>query len=169
MDAMTAQRTLIVMRHGKAGDLPGGPDFERALRPRGYREATAAGRWLAGRGARPDRVFCSQARRARQTWQYVSAELSAHPEVIGDERLYDAGGRALTEIIGLGAQTAGTVMYVGHNPAAADLAEILTGHPVAFPTAGVAIIEIGVPWPDLVTGAGDGQGDLIAAWSPGED
>ncbi len=35
---------LIVMRHAKAGELPGGPDFERALRPRGRRDSAAAGR-----------------------------------------------------------------------------------------------------------------------------
>ena len=42
-------RRLIVMRHAKAGDLPGGPDAERALTPRGMADATRAGQWLAGR------------------------------------------------------------------------------------------------------------------------
>ena len=59
-------RRLIVMRHAKAGELPGGPDFERALRPRGLRESVAAGRWLAGHDFRPDAVICSAARR---TWR----------------------------------------------------------------------------------------------------
>ena len=49
---MTAHRQLIVMRHAKAGELPGGPDVERALRPRGRRNASAAGQWLAGRELR---------------------------------------------------------------------------------------------------------------------
>ncbi len=50
---MQDTRTLIVMRHAKAGELPGGPDFERALRPRGLRDSAAAGRWLAGSGCVP--------------------------------------------------------------------------------------------------------------------
>ena len=56
-------------------------------------------------------------------------------------------------------------MYVGHNPAAADLAEILTGSPVDFPTAAIAIIGLGGGWPDLSHGS-DGAGELVAAWTP---
>src|SRR5258706_16430518 len=91
METMTARRQLIVMRHAKAGELPGGPDIERALRPRGSRNATAAGQWLAGRELVPDLVLCSSARRARQTWQYASAQPGGEPEVINNPRL-DRGG-----------------------------------------------------------------------------
>ena len=69
-------RRLIVMRHAKAGDLPGGPDLERALTPRGMADATRAGQWLAGQGYLPDAVIVSSARRARQTWRKVSAEFT---------------------------------------------------------------------------------------------
>src|SRR5258706_11739265 len=90
METMTARRQLIVMRHAKAGELPGGPDIERALRPRGSRNATAAGQWLAGREIVPDLLLCSSARRARQTWHYVSAELGGEPDGINYPRLYEA-------------------------------------------------------------------------------
>jgi phosphohistidine phosphatase len=168
MERMTADRTLIVMRHAAAGDLPGGPDVERALRPQGRQDAAAAGRWLAGRGIRPDRVLCSPARRARQTWQHVGAELAAAPEVIGEARLYRAGARELLEIIGWQADQARSLLCLGHNPAAAGVTELLIGRPVEFPAAGIAIIDVKVPWPDLITGAGDGAGDLIASWTPGQ-
>ena len=170
MDGMTAQRTLIVMRHAEAGELPGGPDVERALRPSGRRDASQAGRWLAARGMVPDLVLCSSARRARQTWQYVSAELASAPEVVNDPRLYDAGARGVLEVIGEGAARAGgqgrAVMYVGHNPAAADATGILVGHPVELRTAAIAIVAIGVDWPDLMAGGGDGAGEVIATWAP---
>ncbi len=116
---MTARRQLIVMRHAKAGELPGGPDIERALRPRGSRNATAAGQWLARRELVPDLVLCSSARRARQTWQYVSAELGGEPEVINDPRLYEADADDLLEIFGETRSQVRCLMYVGHNPAAA--------------------------------------------------
>ncbi len=77
MDAM--QLRLIVMRHAKAGELPGGPDVERALTERGRRDAAAAGRWLRASGFVPEAVICSAARRTRQTWQQVSAELGSEP------------------------------------------------------------------------------------------
>jgi phosphohistidine phosphatase len=165
MDAMTAHRQLIVMRHAKAGELPGGPDVERALRPRGCRNASAAGQWLASRDLVIDLVLCSSARRARQTWQYVSAELAGEPEVINDPRLYDAGADDLLDIF---ADTRGSVrslMYVGHNPAAAEVTEVLTGGPVEFPTSGIAIVGLDTDWLALSADP-EGAGQLVASWRP---
>ncbi len=162
---MTAHRQLIVMRHAKAGELPGGPDAERALRPRGCRNATAAGQWLADRDLVPDLVLCSSARRARQTWQYVSAELAGEPEVVSDPRLYEADAE---DLLGFFAETrpgARSLMYVGHNPAAADVTEILTGGPVDFPTSAIAIISLDAGWPSLSSDP-SGAGRLIASWRP---
>lgn len=166
---MTPRRQLIVMRHAKAGELPGGPDIERALRPRGCRNATAAGRWLASRGDVPDLVLCSTARRSRQTWEYVSAELAGSPAVVDDPRLYQADADDLLGIIAESAPDLRSVMYVGHNPAAADLTEILVGRPVDFPTAGTAILGLAAPWQDLAAGAADGTCELIATWTPKAD
>jgi phosphohistidine phosphatase len=163
---MTAHRQLIVMRHAKAGELPGGPDVERALRPRGCRNASAAGRWLASRDLMPDLVLCSSARRARQTWQYVSAELAGEPELINDPRLYDAGA---DDLLGIFADTRASVrslMYVGHNPAAADVTEVLIGGPVEFPTSGIAIIGLDAEWLALSSDDPAGAGQLVASWRP---
>lgn len=166
MYVMTERRRLIVMRHAKAGELPGGPDFERALRPRGCKNASAAGRWLAGRRLLPDLVLCSGARRAMQTWQYVSAELGGEPEVIIDSRLYGADAREVLGVIAEADPRWRSLMYVGHNPAAMDATEILIGEPTDFPTSGIAIIDVTVPWPDLASGKGDGLGTLVASWAP---
>ncbi len=162
---MTAHRQLIVMRHAKAGELPGGPDVERALRPRGCRNASAAGQWLAGRDLVPDLVLCSNARRARQTWQYVGAELAGEPEVTSDPRLYHADAEDLLGIFAETSQGVRSLMYVGHNPAAAEVTEILIGDPVDFPTAAIAIIGLDDDWSALA-GEAQGAGRLIAAWRP---
>src|SRR5207245_10010820 len=120
-------------RHARGGELPGGPDAQRALRRRGCRSASAAGQWLAGRDLVPDLVLCSNARRARQTWQYVRAELAGEPEVVNDQRLYHADAEDLLGIFAETRQGVRNLMFVGHNPAAADVTEILTGDPVLFP------------------------------------
>lgn len=153
------------MRHAKAGDLPGGPDAERALRPRGRRNATAAGQWLASRGVAPDLVLCSPARRARQTWQYVSAELAAEPEVSNDPRLYQADAGGLLEILAETAAAVRTLLYVGHNPAAAGLTESLTGRAVDMPTAAIAVVGLEVSWASLAPGDRS-PGELVAVWTP---
>lgn len=166
MDVMTAERQLIVMRHAKAGELPGGSDIERPLRPRGCKDASAAGRWLAGRGLTPDLVLCSSAKRAKQTWRYVSAELGGGPGVITEPRLYAAAARDLLAVFAEVEPRVSALMYVGHNPAAQDVTEILTGEPAGFPTSGIAIIGVTVPWPELATGGADGHATLVASWQP---
>jgi phosphohistidine phosphatase len=153
---------LIVMRHAKAGELPGGPDADRALRPRGRKDATAAGAWLRGHGFLPDAVICSSAQRTRQTWQYVSAELGTPVSADIDARLYGAGAGQLADIIRATSPQVAALMYVGHNPAAAQLAASLTATEVSFPTAAVAVIDLPGPWAELA----DGAGVLAASWLP---
>jgi phosphohistidine phosphatase len=160
---MHGGRRLIVMRHAKAGELPGGPDAERALRARGRHDATAAGQWLRGSGFVPDAVICSSARRARQTWHYVQAELGGQLRASVDDRLYGADADELAGIIRETAAEVGTLMYVGHNPAAAELAEALTGRGEHFPTSAIAVIDLPGPW----SGLREGAGVLAAAWTPG--
>jgi phosphohistidine phosphatase len=163
--ARHSSRQLIVMRHAKAGELPGGPDIERALRPRGRKNAESAGEWLAAQGLRPELVLCSKARRARQTWQYVSTGLPGQPEVVTDERLYGASADDLLRIFSEVDDSVASLMYVGHNPAAAEVAEILTSEPMEFPTSAIAVVGLTGGWLDLAA-APAGSGDLITSWTP---
>jgi phosphohistidine phosphatase len=153
---------LIVMRHAKAGELPGGPDFERALKARGRGDCAAAGEWLRGGGYQPDLVLCSAARRTRQTWQYVSGALGGSPAVVVEQALYSAGPLEVLDVIRAAEGQPGTVMYVGHNPAAAELVALVSGADLHFPTAAIAVIAVTGNWPELAPGAGE----LIASWTP---
>jgi phosphohistidine phosphatase len=160
MEAMRLR--LIVMRHAKAGELPGGPDSERALRERGRRDSGSAGRWLRDNGFVPDAVICSSARRTRQTWQYLSAELGTEPTFTADPQLYQADVADLLDIIAVTPAALSALMYVGHNPAAAELVTGLTGAELDFPTAAIAVIELPGAWAEIAAGTGE----LIASWTP---
>jgi phosphohistidine phosphatase len=154
------------MRHARAGELPGGPDIERALAPRGRRDSEAAGRWLAAKGLQPDLVLCSAARRTRQTWQQIAEVLAqdAHgglPDVLVERRLYQADVEDLAEIIGQTSPEVRTLLYIGHNPEAAGLVGLLTGTEQDFPTAAVAVIAVPGDWAELT-----GGGEVIASWVP---
>jgi len=162
MEAMEGRRTLIVMRHAKAGELPGGPDAERALSERGRRDGAAAGQWLAERDFIPDTVICSSARRTRQTWQQVSAELEAQVSFSADASLYLAEVDDLLAIIALTAPEVSTLMYIGHNPGAAQLASSLTGVELDLATASIAVIDLPGAWDDLAPGSAT----LAASWAP---
>jgi phosphohistidine phosphatase len=78
--ASSAARRLVLLRHAKSA-WPDVADHERPLARRGRRDAPVAGRWLRTAGRVPDRVVCSTARRARETWQLAAAELDASPTV----------------------------------------------------------------------------------------
>jgi phosphohistidine phosphatase len=160
MDAMRLR--LIVMRHAKAGELPGGPDAERALTERGRRDASSAGRWLRDSGFVPEMVICSAARRTRQTWQQASAELGGEVSFSADGRLYQADVADLVDVIAATPAALSTLMYVGHNPAAAELVAHLTGAEAGFPTSAIAVIGLPGPWTELPAG----NGELVASWTP---
>ena len=61
------------------------------------------------------------------------------------------------------AATLGTLLYIGHNPAAAKLASMVTGSETALPdAAATAVIGLDSDWSDLAAGTGE----LVATWSP---
>ena len=164
MVGMEGTRRLVVMRHAKAGELPGGPDIERALTPRGRSDAAAAGGWLRSGGYLPDAVICSAARRARQTWHYISEVLGGEVAFTAEKGLYQADADEVIEIIGATPPEVETLMYLGHNPAAADVIAVLTGAEPHFPAAAIAIIGIPAGWDDLAAG----DGDLLVSWTPAD-
>jgi phosphohistidine phosphatase len=159
---MQDMHKLIVMRHAKAGELPGGPDFERPLKARGQRDSKAAGEWLADHGFRPDAVICSAATRTRQTWQYLSPSLGGKPEFSAERRLYQADADDVADVIRQTEPKVGTLMYIGHNPAAVELVALLTKTEPEFPTAAIAVIGVPVTWAEL----SPGEGQLVVTWTP---
>ena len=71
-------------------------DFDRPLDAGGRQDADAIGAAMLAAGYVPDRVVCSNARRARETWEAVARYLRATRDVIFTDQLYitDAAGYA---------------------------------------------------------------------------
>jgi phosphohistidine phosphatase len=159
------------VRHAKA-EAGGATDAERALAPRGLRDAAAIGQWLGGLSFSPDRVVVSPARRARQTWALAAAELEASPSPLIDDRLYENTIEDLLAVVADCPVEIETLVLVGHNPSMHGLAVTLddgAGDPevrrllaAEFPTSAVAVFEIAGDW----SGVGAGTGRLTAAGVP---
>jgi phosphohistidine phosphatase len=158
-------RLLILVRHAKSA-WPDVPDHERPLAPRGRRQAPLIGAWLHRTGYVPDTVLCSTARRARQTWQLMSAELGGTAHVTEDERIYGAHVTSLIELLRQVPGSVRVLLLVGHDPGIRDLAVTLAGHgsagpagdPVArvrekFPTGAAAVLKFRGAWSGLSIGA----------------
>jgi phosphohistidine phosphatase len=157
-------KRLAVLRHAKATHEPGFRDIDRPLTQRGQRDAAAAGRFLQARRIVPDLVLCSSSARTRQTWDHLAAGGGTPAgEVSYEPRVYGACADELLEIVGETQAGVGTLMIVGHNPAAQDLVLTLTGErDLAFPTCALAVIELPGTW----ARASAHGGRLALLWTP---
>lgn len=152
---------MWVVRHAHAAaDSPLG-DVGRRLDHRGRSQVGRVADRLAelvGDGSlrRPDVLATSPAARARQTAKALARVLGlGAPDV--ETAFYLADADDLLAWVRSLADDVTVVAVVGHNPAVGDLAALLAGPDAVaagFPTAAVAVIDVGTgPW-STVTGGG---------------
>jgi phosphohistidine phosphatase SixA len=125
---------VILVRHAKAAQSK--PDALRPLTHAGRDAAAGLGAHLATR--HPDAVISSPLRRALETAQAIA-------QAAGLEALVDAGlapGATLESLRKAVTGRGETVVAVGHQPDCSEIVFALTGHEVAFPTAGFAEVEL---------------------------
>jgi len=158
-------KTVYLIRHAKSSwDQPSLPDFQRPLAPRGRKAAPLVGAYMARNELIPDRVLCSAARRAVETWDLVSRELgTAVPTVIREDLYHASPWTLLTTVQELPTEL-GSVLLVGHTPTFEDLALTLSGTgenealaEVArkYPTGALAILDFSTSeWAGVREGAG---------------
>jgi phosphohistidine phosphatase len=157
-------RELLLLRHAKTEwDNPQG-DFERGLTQQGFEEAEATGRWFATIEMSFSQVYCSTARRARQTWETVAATATAHwhnPIVYLEPRLYLAELPTLTHLLAEISQAPACVVLIGHNPGLEQLAVFLNYGPLPrnsvgdiLATANVLRFRLPDNWDKLASGSG---------------
>lgn len=160
---------LLLLRHAKSSWAdPGRSDFDRPLNARGRASAPALGAFMAAHDLVPQRVVCSAAQRARETFALIMPHLAADMEITVTRKLYEADGEGYLTAIRTAGGTAATLLLVGHNPAMEDVAAVLAvaGDAMAlaemqskFPTAGLAVIDFDGPrWADIGPGAGRLEG-----------
>jgi phosphohistidine phosphatase len=163
--ASSSTRRLILLRHAKSAWPDDVADHERPLAPRGRRDAPAAGKWLRKSDYVPDRVLCSTARRARETWQLAEEKLGAHPRTALEDRVYGASTADLLALAHLTSADVRTLLIVGHDPAMRELtlelaseqsgdaeAEELARVRAKYPTAAIAVLSFSGGWAELSPG-----------------
>jgi phosphohistidine phosphatase len=119
-------KTLHLLRHAKSdwGDMDLS-DHARPLNKRGIAAAKAMGRHLVAEGFQPDLIFCSTARRARETLERLARSLRGIPTTFHDE-LYLVSPQEVLAFIRRAPETAQSILLVGHNPTTHDIALSLT-------------------------------------------
>jgi phosphohistidine phosphatase len=149
-------KTLLLLRHAKSSWKDDAvKDFDRPLNQRGLKAAPSVGRLMRKRKLEPDLVLSSPAERARQTTQLVLESAGLKTELRYDERIYEATGMRLFEIVAQIEDDANIAMLVGHNPGLEELIATLTGEAQDLPTAALACIELEIDkWSKLRVAAG---------------
>jgi phosphohistidine phosphatase len=165
-------RRLALLRHGKAAKGSGVPDFDRPLTSEGWEEAGRAGARLAAM-LPPERIFCSSARRARETLAAILQHFENDLEIKLMRALYEVTTASLMHLVGEFGDDAGTVLIIGHNPFLEEAASLLTidgergpaaRHPLA--TAGSAVLAFeSSSWREIRPGTGRllRPGDTVGA------
>jgi len=155
-----ADRTLILLRHGKSGYPPGVADHDRPLDRSGAADAAAAGRWMLANGHVPDMILCSSALRARQTCTWVCSELGdLAPTARLDESLYAAQDSRIIAVVNHVPDTVESLLLIGHLPGLRDAALRLATPDSDYdavmaladgcPTSGLAVLEVPGTWAGL--------------------
>lgn len=153
-------KTILLLRHAKSSwDHPGLSDHERPLSSRGRKAAPKMGEYLAQNGLVPDRVLCSTAKRASETWDLAARSMGAHPPLEMKEEIYHASIQDLLSLIQALPDREDSVLLVGHNPTFEDLALALAGSGerealqalrIKYPTGALAVLEFsGNAWASL--------------------
>ena len=149
-------KTLLLLRHAKSSWKDTNvKDFDRSLNQRGLKAAPGIGRLMRKRKLEPKLVLSSPAERARQTTQLVIDAAGMKTELRYDERIYEATGARLFEIVAQIEDDADLALLVGHNPGLEELLEKLTGEARSLPTAALVCIGLEIEkWSKLRAGAG---------------
>ncbi len=143
-------KKLTLIRHAKSDWHSGAAtDFDRPLNERGNKAAPLMGSRLAERGAQPELILSSPAKRARQTAEKIAQQIG-YPEdrIEYDEEIYDAACSTLIHLVRSLNDESDDIMLIGHNPGFSELGEWLTADaPEWLPTCGLLELELGgVSW-----------------------
>lgn len=146
---------LILVRHGKSSWATNHSDHDRPLAHRGEKAAEKIGLWLSSNGHIPEIIFCSTAKRTRQTWEIIKKVVgTANKEQLVPE-LY--GASSATMLRQLQRAETSPVLMVGHNPGIGGFANIVLQNPpqssnfFRFPTCATMVCEFpSSKWQDIM-------------------
>ena len=136
-------KTLFLLRHAKSSWKDESlPDFERPLNRRGKDACEKVGQYLKHELIVPELILSSPAVRTRETVERVLKAAKLSVEVRFDQRIYEAGGLRLLEVVSQIENERKTVLLVGHNPGLEELLMLFTGTAERLSTAALARLEI---------------------------
>jgi phosphohistidine phosphatase len=149
---------MLLLRHAKSSrDEPNVSDQDRALAPRGRRDAALMRTAMQDLGLTPDLVLVSTARRTMQTLE-VLEPWTETPLIEPLDQLYLADSTQIAVVVRGVAETVRSLLLIGHNPGLQEFAAQLAGASASdacrrmakkFPTSALAEFTIAGTWSGL--------------------
>ena len=119
-------KTLFLIRHAKSSwDTPNLDDADRPLNSRGNRDAPIMAQRMASNWTAPELIFCSRAKRARETADILKQFWWKEKEIIVEGELYDASASDVLNFINEAPDAVDSMAFVFHNPTITFLSNIL--------------------------------------------
>ena len=144
-------KKIFLIRHAKSSwkDTTC-KDLERPLNERGRRNAPMLAKRAAKKWAAPMKIFCSPAKRAVETAEYMKTHWWKNDFCLKTS-LYEKSTEFIFELLKENKDEIDSVAYIFHNPSITSLSNLLLGNQVNhIPTCG--IIVLGLPkhsWKDI--------------------
>lgn len=133
-------KKLYFVRHAKSSWAdPSLRDFDRPLNKRGIRDAPFMATLIKSKGANPDLLVSSPAKRALTTAVFFANELGFKAENIRKEpKIYEALPEDMLQIVRSLEDVHSEVFLFGHNPTFTSVANKFTNEHIAnVPTCGI--------------------------------
>jgi phosphohistidine phosphatase len=154
---------LMMLRHAKAVPHGSMPDFDRVLTEKGQQDAAAVATYCKQELLWPDLALVSPSARTKATHDAFGAAGLAHA-VRYEQPLYSLQADELLQHLQKVEGDVRVLLYVGHNPACAELALALVGFgdryaaarlKTDFPPASLAILDFDCQsWDEISRGTG---------------
>lgn len=139
-------RTILLVRHAESVSASSQSDKDRSLTGRGEEDAPGLGTFLKSKGYVPNHIFCSTARRARQTCEKISERFSISESGISwNNKLYSGSAHDYLSMIQQATDKDRSIMIIGHNPRLERVVSLLCSREgkvnIAIQQGGVVCIE----------------------------
>lgn len=159
VEEMDNPRSLYLMRHADSETVEDiDQDIHRSLTEEGKINASEMGKRLKERGVKPNLIYTSPAKRAKQTAEIIAKELGYAKSRIREHTLiYEATSRILLEVINSVEEEPENFMVIGHNPAVSRIVKHLTNEESIenIPPTGVVSITFDITrWSHVSMGNG---------------
>ena len=144
-------KTIFLLRHAKSSwDNLNLDDFDRPLSNKGIKASKKIGNYLKTNKFVPDIIYCSTAKRAKQTWELTNIIIKKKKNILYKDNLYMANLSEFMKIIKKTKNKFKNLMIVSHNPGIESLAIELSKNEnnkfhqiinIKYPTGALVVIK----------------------------